>query len=227
MKLNAVIISIGVLEDLEKLGLTLRRPFDGLNSDEVGAIAVDNRGELWIGTDPLKYTSEEEFLAAVLRLTSPLQMKSPEHNTTYTSDSLSFEMLNLTILDTASVYFRYRKINDEKSTDETSNQTLPSTWSQNYSLTYKGYSRWTHGAIPFANGVYELQVFGLATDYSYPTSPDRIIGSILLTNSLRFRVAYPGVDWETIIVYGFSGAMLLAGVALVVFFLRKRRLALV
>jgi len=69
MKLNAVIISTGVLEDLEKLGLTLRRPFDGLNSDELetyqdmiwhktSRLSVITEGKYFCGSD-----NEKNFFA--------------------------------------------------------------------------------------------------------------------------------------------------------------------
>ncbi|MHA1966208.1 MAG: hypothetical protein ACW964_00275 [Candidatus Hodarchaeales archaeon] len=185
--------------------------------------------ELWIGTDPLTFTSEEEFLAMVLRLTSPLQMKSPEHNETYAAGTISFEMLNLTTLslNKDEVYFRFRKISSGEEINQTTNQSITHEWSDNYTLKYQGYSRWSHGGINFGTGEYELQVFGLATDYSYPTSPDRIIGSILLKNAIRFYVIKEEVDWGPIIILGFSSVIVLAGAAFITFWLRKRRRALI
>ncbi len=181
--------------------------------------------ELWIGTDPNVYTPEEEFLAAVLRLTSPLQMKSPQHNGNYSVGPISFEMLNLTTLSTVSgeVYFRYRE--KSQANNQTQNQTA--TWSKNYTLKYQGFSRWTHGEISFKKGEYEFQIFGLATNYSYPTSPDRIIGSVLLDNMILFRVVEVEIDWGTIILIGFAGAVVLASAAFVAAILIRRRRALV
>jgi len=194
--------------------------------------------ELWIGTDPLVFTSEEEFLAAVLRLTSPLQMKSPVHNGTYAAGSISFEMLNLTTLNRDQVYFRYRMISGSETTTPTTspvtsqvpNDTtaiVVGNWSENYKLKYQGYSRWTHGGIIFEEGEYELQVFGLAVNYSYPTSPDRFIDSVLLENAIKFHVVKTEIDWGPIIVGGFAAAVLIAGAAFVAFWIIRRRRALV
>ncbi|MFX0211879.1 MAG: hypothetical protein ACFFDT_38240, partial [Candidatus Hodarchaeota archaeon] len=202
--------------------------------------------ELWIGTDPLIFTPEEEFLAAVLRLTSPLQMKSPVHNGTYAAGSISFEMLNLTTLNRDHVFFRYRMISgSETTTPTTSPTTTPTTtpttsqvpnetetitignWSKNYTLKYQGYSRWTHGAINFGAGEYELQVFGLATDYSYPTSPDRVIGSVLLENAIKFHVVKTEIDWMPIIVLSFAAIVALTSAAFVAYWIIRRSRALV
>jgi hypothetical protein len=185
--------------------------------------------ELWIGTDPLVYTSEDEFLTMVLRLTSPLQMRSPEHNETYAAGTISFEMLNLTTLslNQEEVYFRFREISSGEESNQTTNQSIPYEWSDNFSLKYQGYSRWSHGGIDFGTGEFELQVFGLATNYSYPTSPSRIIGSILLKNSIRFYVIKEEFDWGPIIILGFSSVIVLAGAAFISFWLRKRRRALI
>lgn len=191
--------------------------------------------ELWVGTDPNVYTPEEEFLAAVLRLTSPLQMKRPEHNGTYSAGAISFEMLNLTSVVPDSVKFRYRKISEANQTvnqtnngdfDLTANETI-NDWSENFTLKYQGYSRFTHGAINFDEGEYELQVYATATDYSYPTSPDRIIGEVLLMNSIRFHVKETKIDWGLIIIIGFAAVVALAAAAFVSYWIVKRRRALV
>ena len=57
MKLNAVIISTEVFEDLEKLGLTLRRPFDGLNNDELETY----RDMIWHKTSRLSVITEGKY----------------------------------------------------------------------------------------------------------------------------------------------------------------------
>ena len=156
-------------------------------------------------------------------------MRTPEHNKTYAAGTISFEMLNLTTLslDQKEVYFRFRKISSSEEINQTTNQSITSEWSNNYTLKYQGYSRWSHGGINFETGEYELQVFGLATDYSYPTSPDLIIGSILLKNSIRFYVIKEEFDWGPIIILGFSSVIVLAGAAFISFWLRKRRRALI
>jgi hypothetical protein len=205
--------------------------------------------ELWIGTDPLEYTLEEDFLAAVLRLTSPLQMKSPIHNGSYSVGVISFEMLNLTAL--TRVTFRYREISKENETtnqttvptniptttpattptttplNTTSSETPPNEWTGNFTMKYQGYSRWTHSARNFDEGEYELQIFGLAEDYSYPTSPDRVIGSVVLMNTIHFKVVKTEVDWMPVIVLGFAAVVALASAAFIGFWILRRRQALI
>ncbi|UCG03869.1 MAG: hypothetical protein JSW11_07760 [Candidatus Heimdallarchaeota archaeon] len=259
----------GVLDGYEHGGfLDYRNPdsdFDGImDGDEIlvyGTLPytadTDLDGysdplELWIGTDPLRYTPEEDFLAAVLRLTSPLQMKSPMHNGTYSAGAISFELLNLTSL--THVSFRYREVTESEITNQsttptsiptstpattpaTTTSTIPITtttnesstdeWQGNFTMKYQGYSRWTHSAKNFDEGEYEIQIFGLAPDYSYPTSPDRVIGTVLLENTIRFRVVKTEIDWLPIIGLGFAAAVVLASAAFIAFWIIKRRQALI
>ncbi|MHA2365787.1 MAG: hypothetical protein ACXAC7_17650 [Candidatus Hodarchaeales archaeon] len=145
--------------------------------------------ELFLGTDPLVITPEHVFLDIVNRKTTPLVMVSPEHEGTYQT-SPRVEMLNLTSLNEA--YFRYREITDENRLE------LPNSdeWSDNnYTLSYgKGLfgletGTWSSGAVNFADGKeYELEVFGVATNYSFPTSPDRGLPGTLLSSRIRFSV---------------------------------------
>ncbi|MFW9990812.1 MAG: hypothetical protein ACFFD4_02010, partial [Candidatus Odinarchaeota archaeon] len=175
--------------------------------------------ELWIGTDPLVFTTEEEFLEAVNRLTSPLQVKTPEHGKSYVSGKMIVEMLNLTTLDLDEVYFRYRKVSGDQNDD--------SDWSGNFSLKYKGYSRWTSSGVTFKPGEYALQVFGLATNYTHPTAPNRPIGEVLLENVVYFGVnATQPFDIMTLIPFMAIGAVIIGGMGLAAAFIIRRRRAL-
>ncbi|MHA2295048.1 MAG: hypothetical protein ACXAEU_10735 [Candidatus Hodarchaeales archaeon] len=177
--------------------------------------------ELWIGTDPLTFTTEEEFLEAVNRLTSPLQVRSPEHGKSYLSGYLFVEMFNLTTLDIDSVYFRYREVTNNQTDTNTSK------WSQNISLTYMGYSRWTSSELVFEPGDHVLQVFGLATNYIHPTAPDRPVGDILLMNTVYFKVnETQPFDILTLIPIMIIGAVVISGMGLAAAFVIRRRRSL-
>ncbi len=175
--------------------------------------------ELWIGTDPLVFTPADEFLKAVNRLTSPLQLKTPTHEGIYKAGALNIEMFNLTTLKESTVYFRYRELDN--------NFDVVSDWSDNFSMSYKGYSRWVHNAITFSEGTFELEVYGNATAYTIPSSPDLIIGEEQLTNSIIFYVSKTEFDWTPIIVLGGTSVMILSAIGLAAFLIRRRRLALV
>ena len=178
--------------------------------------------ELWIGTDPLVYTPADEFLTAVNRLTSPLQLKSPTHGETYTAGALNIEMFNLTNLEKGNVYFRYKDISGIKTTNSPTSE-----WSDNLTMSYKGQSRWTHNAIDFDKGIYELQIFGLATSYSIPSEPELILDDEELMNTISFTVLRTEPDWGPIIMIGGSSILILSAIGIAIFIIRKRRLALV
>lgn len=179
--------------------------------------------ELWVGTDPLVFTSPEEFLAAINRLTSPLQFKSPKHNENYTAGPIRFELFNLTNFREGTVYFRFRELEIPKSNESI----VGSGWSKNYTMSYQGYSRWTRSALTFSEGVYELQVFGLATNYAYPATPDIILEEQKLMNSIIFAIAKAEPDYTPILVIG-GGTIILASIAgVIAFFLRRRKRILV
>jgi hypothetical protein len=144
--------------------------------------------ELFLGTNPLEFTPEHIFLDIVNRKTTPLVMVSPEHGGKYKS-SPNVEMLNLTSLNEA--YFRYREITDDNRLDLPN----PAEWSKNYTLNYgKGLfgletGTWTSGEANFADSKeYEIEVFGVATNYTFPTSPDRGLPGTLLSSRIRFTV---------------------------------------
>ncbi|MFX0061905.1 MAG: hypothetical protein ACFFC7_06925 [Candidatus Hermodarchaeota archaeon] len=181
--------------------------------------------ELWIGTNPLIATSEDEFLAAVNRKTSPLQITSPEHGSYHTPGNIAVSMFNLTALATDQVYFRYRKAD----TNQTSGW---STWTENIPLYYQGYSRWSSSVnfldpgISFDPGYYELQVSGLALNYSYPASPETQM-SIVLENTVFFTVnetvPFNIADWLPIIAVGGIGFCVIV-LAVAIWIWRRRQL---
>lgn len=175
--------------------------------------------ELWIGTDPLVFTSPEEFLAEVNRLTSPLQFKSPEHRGTYNAGPINIEMFNLTALE--NVQFRYQEI---KNATE-SNETESIGWSDNYTMTYKGFSRWTHKALTFEEGKYELQVVGLAFNYSYPATPDIVFENKSLMNTIIFSVTpaeKPEVDLGAVILIAAGALTLVSAIGIAAFLIRRK-----
>lgn len=57
MKLNAVIINTEILEDLEKLGLTLRKPFDELSDNELETY----QDMIWDRTSKLSIITKEKY----------------------------------------------------------------------------------------------------------------------------------------------------------------------
>ncbi|MHA2363280.1 MAG: hypothetical protein ACXAC7_04940 [Candidatus Hodarchaeales archaeon] len=173
------------LIDGEEILIYGTKPFDA-DSDLDG---VSDSLELFFGTDPLVFTPEHIFLDIMNRKTTPLVMVSPEHEGSYQT-SPRVEMLNLTSLDEA--YFRYREITDENRLELPN----PDEWSdRNYTLGYgKGLfgletGTWSSGEVNFAdNKEYEIEVFGVATNYTYPTSPDRGLPGTLLSSRIRFTV---------------------------------------
>jgi hypothetical protein len=177
--------------------------------------------EIFVGTDPLVFTTAEEFLAIIARLNSPLQLKSPEHGGSYDEGAINIEMFNLTSLDEGSVYFRYREI--VNTTETEGNDTESNIWSENYTMTYKGFSRWVHKALTFEEGTYELEVTGIAPNYYYPSDPGVIIENKSLTNIIQFSVI--GVekpDFGPIIIIGGAAFSLLGAIGIIAFFMRKR-----
>ena len=78
------------------------------------------------------------------------------------------------------------------------------------------------------NKEYEVRVFAKVLNYSYPTTPDTILPSIILENKVRFKIHnsdpfgftpdfYTNVGLGVLIVLGIAG-----GVAL---YLRRRKVA--
>jgi len=184
-------------------------------------------------------------------------MKSPVHNGSYSVGSISFEMLNLTALTHVTLRYRKisdseitkqttTPTNIPTSSTATTPATIPATtptslpyntsttdqtpsnqWIGNFTMKYQGYSRWTHSARNFAEGEYELQIFGMASEYSYPTSPDRVIGTVMLENTIFFHVDKEEIDWGPILILGFAAVVALASAAFVGFWLIRRRRLLV
>jgi hypothetical protein len=94
-------------------------------------------------------------------------------------------------------------------------------------MKYRGHSRWTHKAINFDEGLYKLEIFGLATNYSIPSNPEIILDEEELMNTITFRVISAEFDWGPIIMIGGSSIFILCAVGVAAFIIRRRRLALV
>jgi hypothetical protein len=177
--------------------------------------------ELIIGTNPLIITTPEEFLTAVNRLTSPLQLKSPEHGEVYNVGPLNIEMFNLTTLNKGSVYFRYREI--EVTNDSEPSNTGSSDWVGNYTMTYQGFSRWTHKALAFDVGSYELQIFGLAPSYFYPSNPEIILENESLMNTIKFYViSIKTSDIGRIVLFTGVIISIVSAIGVISYLIRKR-----
>lgn len=182
--------------------------------------------ELFLGTDPLSNTTEHVFLDIVGRLTSPLRFVRPEHNKTFDTVTMSVEILNLTALDSA--WVRYREIDDSSRYEVADSDE----WSENISLKYgHGFfgvqeGTWSSPSIKFENGKeYELQVFGLASNYTYPTAPDRPLPQVLLTNKIQFLVDNNnplGLPTNFFVNVGLGVMFILVASAGVLVLLRKR-----
>lgn len=125
--------------------------------------------ELFVGTDPLVYTSEEEFLGAFQKLRSPIKIVSPDHGHTYSENRLSVVVESSVPLNEA--YFRYRVYNDSRFND---------TWSGNFTLSKKfdvkfGIETWESEDITFQNDTtYIVEVYAFAKSYRYPTSDQEL-----------------------------------------------------
>ncbi|MHA2249428.1 MAG: hypothetical protein ACXAD7_03650 [Candidatus Kariarchaeaceae archaeon] len=142
--------------------------------------------ELWIGTDPLVFTTEDEMFAAIARLNSPIQIRSPEHGKTYMDGDIDVEIHPTVGIKRA--WFRYRKLNADMPI------LLDTDWSRNYSLSKDMKipfrpTTWSSDAVEFSNGhAYELEVYAISKNFSYPTAPERELSEVLLWNKIRFTV---------------------------------------
>ncbi|MHA2503590.1 MAG: hypothetical protein ACXAE3_12055 [Candidatus Kariarchaeaceae archaeon] len=139
--------------------------------------------ELLVGTDPLVFTSQEEFLDAVRRMNSPLQIRSPEHGRSYLNGDIEVQVVSAVKLSEA--YFRYR-VYDPKNESH-------GEWEGPFDLQFKQVTEYSLGAwesseVQFENGtIYQLEAFGLATEYKYETS-DQELKDVLLTIRSVFAV---------------------------------------
>jgi len=140
--------------------------------------------ELFIGTDPMTFTTEEEFLRKIRQLNHPLQIRSPENGKMYDSGNIPIQVVSAVELTEA--WFRYRVYDI--------NNASHGAWSENYTLSFKrvttySLGAWTSNEINFANGsMYQLEVYGIAPEFSYETS-DRQLSNVLLTNDVVFEVS--------------------------------------
>ncbi|RMG36120.1 MAG: hypothetical protein D6732_08625 [Methanobacteriota archaeon] len=125
--------------------------------------------ELFVGTDPLVFTTEEEFLGAFQKLRSPIKITSPENGKTYSENKISVVIESSTPLNEA--YMRYRVYNDPNFNE---------TWSENFTLSKRfnvkfGVETWETDAITFQNDTtYLVEVYAFAKSYRYPTSDQEL-----------------------------------------------------
>ncbi len=187
--------------------LSFRNPdsdFDGLpdgdeiliyhtkpNDPDTDGDGYSDSVELYFGTDPLVFTPENVFLDTVLKHNSPLAIINPKEGSTIPNNDVSIEMVSLTKSKIKSAWVQYREITDANR-NTVANE---SEWSDNYTMSLSaGFfgletPTWKSKTMHLQqNKEYEVRVFAQVINYSYPTTPDTILPSVVLENKVRFKI---------------------------------------
>jgi hypothetical protein len=175
------------LTDGQEILIYHTKPYDS-DTDQDG---YSDSIEIFFGTDPLTFTPENVFLDTVLKKNSPLVFINPKEDSVIASSSVTVEVLSLTASKIDSAWVQYREITDVNRFDIAD----PSEWSENYTMSLSAglfgleTPTWKSTPLPLEQDKeYEVTVYALAVNYSYPTTPDTILPLVILENKVRFSI---------------------------------------
>ena len=175
------------LPDGDEILIYHTKPYDS-DTDHDG---YSDSVEIYFGTDPLVFTPENVFLDLVLKHNSPLVFINPKEGSTIPNSDVSVEVVSLTKSKIESAWVQYREITDENRNSVTND----SDWSKNYTMSLNsGFfgletPTWKSKTLHLdQNKEYEVVVYAKALNYSYPTTPDKILPSVILMNKVRFKI---------------------------------------
>ena len=175
------------LPDGDEILIYHTKPYDS-DTDHDG---YSDSVEIYFGTDPLVFTPENVFLDLVLKHNSPLVFINPKEASTIPNNDVSVEVVSLTSSKIENAWVQYREITDENRNTVVSD----SEWSKNYTMSLSsGFfgletPTWKSKTLHLdQDKEYEVIVYAKALNYSYPTTPDKILPSVILMNKVRFKI---------------------------------------